>query len=314
MDSKTHEEVKEKLEQLKRGIPYLEDAVKKGNKKSIDYSIGRLAYTLYAIYKNALDKGTHESINDITGKIWWHKIEKDKEKGESRKFLTIKQLYSEWAKEYDTDPNLLIRIESDNFEDFVKNVKGKSILDLGCGTGRYCVELAKKGAEVTAVDMTENMMKIAIKKAKQKKAKIDFQIADIMKYNPAKKFDLIISMLVFDHIENLEKAVNVIDKASKSGTEVVISNVHPELLRKDADKKTKKTQGYLREERKTNQFYHPLEEYVSVFLAKGFVLTKLKELVFTEEYQKIKKYKGSLGLKNKPVGIIMRFEKIGLSS
>jgi ubiquinone/menaquinone biosynthesis C-methylase UbiE len=47
------------------------------------------------------------------------------------------------------------------------NIKGKKILELGCGAGEASVYFAKKGAEVTAVDISNGMLKVVQKLAKK---------------------------------------------------------------------------------------------------------------------------------------------------
>lgn len=47
-----------------------------------------------------------------------------------------------------------------------KDIYGKSILEIGCGSGRYSVELAKrKAACVLGIDFSENMLRLAQKYA-----------------------------------------------------------------------------------------------------------------------------------------------------
>ncbi len=41
------------------------------------------------------------------------------------------------------------------------DLKGVSILDAGCGTGSLAIEIANKGAEVTAIDISPSLIKIA---------------------------------------------------------------------------------------------------------------------------------------------------------
>ena len=38
---------------------------------------------------------------------------------------------------------------------------GASILDIGCGTGRHCIELAKRGYQMTGLDLSEKMLEVA---------------------------------------------------------------------------------------------------------------------------------------------------------
>jgi SAM-dependent methyltransferase len=41
------------------------------------------------------------------------------------------------------------------------DVSGKRILDVGCGSGRYSIELAERGAEVVGIDCSKEMLRIA---------------------------------------------------------------------------------------------------------------------------------------------------------
>jgi malonyl-CoA O-methyltransferase len=307
MKSETYKEVKEKLEKLKRGIPYLETKIKTRNKKEIEDSIGYLIYILHRIHKKVTGMKSGESIDKFSKILWWFKKRDERDK---RKFVRVNKLYSEWAKDYDTEANLVVFLESEVFNSFIGKVKDKSILDYGCGTGRYTIPLAKKGADIEGIDFTKAMLDLAKKKSKSKKLKIKFTQQDIQKYKPNRKFDIIISMLVLDHIKNLNKVIEIIDKASNIGTKVIISGVHPGLLMKDVDPKTGKTQGWLVEGKKTDQYYHPTSEYVELFEKRGFYLTKIKDLGFEKKYQNKRKFKKFGFLKNKAVGIIMRFEKL----
>ena len=38
------------------------------------------------------------------------------------------------------------------------------VLDVGCGVGRWCLEFAKRGTDVTGVDISEEMIRIALVK------------------------------------------------------------------------------------------------------------------------------------------------------
>lgn len=309
MDKKTYKEMVDRVESLKNGIPHLEKNVKSKSKSKIRTSIGIMAWDLLRIYKKSANKGTSEAIQDFTNILWWYRNKKHEE---TLKYLPTKKQYSQWAKKYDEENNLLIVLEEKEIKDFLPKVKGKDVLDFGCGTGRYAVPLAKKGAKVVAIDFTPAMIRRAKEKAKSAKVldKIKFQQMDIQKYKPNKKFDLIISMLVQDHIQDIGKSIDVISGASKVGTEVIISNVHPETLRVDMNKETGRAQGYLVEGYKTDQFWHPTEEYLELFKAKGFILTKVRNLIVDEKYTKMKKFSSARGIKNKALGIIMKFKKV----
>lgn len=44
-------------------------------------------------------------------------------------------------------------------------IEGDSIIDLGCGAGRHSIELAKKGFEITGIDISDTMLTYANKRA-----------------------------------------------------------------------------------------------------------------------------------------------------
>ena len=48
--------------------------------------------------------------------------------------------------------------------DALGDVRGRRVLDLGCGTGRHAIPLAAAGAVVTAVDFSEQMLAAARRK------------------------------------------------------------------------------------------------------------------------------------------------------
>src|SRR6476646_2477407 len=53
-----------------------------------------------------------------------------------------------------------------------------AVVDLGCGTGTLSVLLAELGYEVTAVDLSPNMLAAARDKARAAGVVVDFQLGD----------------------------------------------------------------------------------------------------------------------------------------
>lgn len=309
MKPETYKNIKEELEKLKQDIGTLEKSIKSRKKSSIKESINITFWSLYRLYEKTTNKTAKEAIEYFKGTLseYKHKIEEERNKG---KEVSVKEIYRVWSEFYDEMANILTYLEGKISKDFIGKVKGQEILDLGCGTGRYTIPLARKGSKITAVDFSEEMLKNAKKKAKQENLDIEFSVQDITKYKPRKKFDKIISMLVFDHIKDLNKIVNILDKASKPGTEVIISNSNPEFVRKGFDPKKGKAKGLLIEGYKTDQYYHPLSEYVELFKQKDFYLTKFENIIFEKKYQHMKKFKGSLWAKDLTLGVVMKFNKM----
>ena len=57
--------------------------------------------------------------------------------------------------------------------------KGKKVLDIGCGSGRLDIELAKRGAEVWGIDISKEVLAIAKLNADKSGVKINFLEGDI---------------------------------------------------------------------------------------------------------------------------------------
>jgi predicted RNA methylase len=83
------------------------------------------------------------------------------------------------------------------------DVRGKTICDIGCGSGRFVTEFAKNGAErVTGVDVAPDMLKLA-KALVQKDGvaeKCDFFLSDVLDWKTDKKFDITIAIGFWDYI------------------------------------------------------------------------------------------------------------------
>ncbi|MCQ9207630.1 MAG: class I SAM-dependent methyltransferase, partial [Omnitrophica bacterium] len=83
-----------------------------------------------------------------------------------------------------------------------------SILDMGCGTGRVCIGIAKRAGsncKIYGVDLSENMLEVASKNAKQEKVedKIVFRNADALKLEfEDNYFDIVSSSNMLHHQED----------------------------------------------------------------------------------------------------------------
>jgi len=83
------------------------------------------------------------------------------------------------------------------------NKENPKVLDLGCGTGNITQKLLTRfpQAEVTCLDLSENMIKIAKNKLSQYKS-IEYIIGDFTETEITEKYDAIISSLALHHIPN----------------------------------------------------------------------------------------------------------------
>ncbi len=78
--------------------------------------------------------------------------------------------------------------------------KGKTILEIGCGTGEFSRLLAQRFDKVIAIDLSPNMIQVA-KQHSQHFDNINFQVADILQWQfPLEKFDAIASIATLHHL------------------------------------------------------------------------------------------------------------------
>lgn len=84
-------------------------------------------------------------------------------------------------------------------------LEGKSVLDIGCGSGRLSFLLAKEGAVVTGIDYARSMIELAEKYQHQLKVvhNVEFVCGDFMAdFRESKKYDISIALGVFDYIKD----------------------------------------------------------------------------------------------------------------
>ncbi len=90
---------------------------------------------------------------------------------------------------------------------------GDMILDMGCGTGNYSLELALCGCRVTGVDTAEGMLAEAKRKAKALNLSIDWLQADFINLPfAAETFDMVV----------IVTALEFANRAMEHGLEAVV--------------------------------------------------------------------------------------------
>jgi SAM-dependent methyltransferase len=128
-------------------------------------------------------------------------------------------LFANYALKYDQESFTSGTIGECNFLEkeinFNKNLK---ILDVGCGTGRHSLELAKRGYNVLGVDLSQSMLNRAKEKALTENLSVIFQQQDARNLPFENEFDLAIILCEggFCLMETDEMNFQILQSATKS--------------------------------------------------------------------------------------------------
>lgn len=104
------------------------------------------------------------------------------------------------------------------------DLKGKSVLAVGCGTGEECEHLKSLGAnKVVGIDVSKGLIEYARKSYHG----VDFRVMDMEQIELDEKFDFVYSSLVIHYVESWKKTLNSISAVMKDDAILLLSTHHP---------------------------------------------------------------------------------------
>ncbi|MHA2141590.1 MAG: class I SAM-dependent methyltransferase [Candidatus Thorarchaeota archaeon] len=191
-------------------------------------------------------------------------------------------------------------------EQLIGDVKGKMLLDAGCGEGYLSRFYAQKGAIVTGVDISERLVEIC---RSQPSDNLKFHIGSIcnLDFIADNTYDIVLCNLVLLNVPCLKEALNEFSRVIKPGGALVFSIVHPtfnfygpgkwEMSEKDSNTKRRKglffkidqyfdEKEYLRfwKTRSGEKFPQPisffhrmLSTYIQALVESGFIVSQIEE-------------------------------------
>jgi len=130
----------------------------------------------------------------------------------------------EWFKDWFDTEEYLIVYRNRNEKEAIKLVDlilnntdisaGAKVLDMACGTGRHSILFAKKGFEVTAIDLSQNLLSIAKRSALEEKVRIQFIRSDIRHFTLMNDFSLAVNLFTsFGYFETDDENSKIIKNA-----------------------------------------------------------------------------------------------------
>lgn len=171
---------------------------------------------------------------------------------------------------------------------FLGSVKGQKVVDAGCGTGYLALQLASKGAQVIASDISEAMLEEARALASLKRAVIDFRhesSSHLISVSDG-SVDAVVSNYVLMDLPDLQGAVNEFFRILKPGGRAVIIFTHPSGTELESHEmyfdEIKKRDRWGEFKTEFIYFHRPLSQYWKSFRKAGFVIEEFDEPVIQD--------------------------------
>lgn len=118
------------------------------------------------------------------------------------------------------DPRLFEMFFGKEYRHMVESAMkfGPRILELGCGEGNLAIELASRGMQVTAIDLSEQRIQRARSKARELGVRPTFLVADLnIASFPRGPFDCVVAHDSLHHILFLDRVCREVKNALKPG-------------------------------------------------------------------------------------------------
>lgn len=152
--------------------------------------------------------------------------------------------FDEYKEIRDREVNFNNSIEQPAMQKMIPDLKGKTVLDMGCGYGYNCLDFIRKGAKrVVGIDISEKMLNVA--KSESAHPDIEYgrmNMTDISALDI--KFDFVYSSLAVHYVEDFKKLTEDIFNILNSGGVLLFSQESPLLQprRRSADITAMKTE------------------------------------------------------------------------
>lgn len=167
--------------------------------------------------------------------------------------------------------------EIDKIESLADLDPAIKVLDLCCGTGRHSIVLAKRGYDVTGVDLTRHYIEKARKKAEEKEFDIEFVEKDMREFKREDNFDLVLNLWTSfgffeDEQENMKVLENIYASLRPKG-KLIMDLMSKEILARIFEEKdwSESEDGFVLEQRSVE---------------KDWSWMKVRRILITDEGQK----------------------------
>jgi ubiquinone/menaquinone biosynthesis C-methylase UbiE len=137
--------------------------------------------------------------------------------------------YDLWSASYDEEPdNLLVLLDEGLFEGLLRRVevRGKRVVDVGCGTGRHWSKILARGpAELVGYDVSPGML--ARLERKHPGATVHLGSAEALSHTAAERCDLLVSTLALSHVRSAGPVLHEWARVLRAAGDLLLTDFHP---------------------------------------------------------------------------------------
>jgi 2-polyprenyl-3-methyl-5-hydroxy-6-metoxy-1,4-benzoquinol methylase len=112
----------------------------------------------------------------------------------------------------------------DHIWDALRLSQGARVLDAGCGSGQLAIALAERGARVTGIDLSPEMIRHARDHARDRGVDIEWRTGDVTELaDPLAVFDAIQARVVLQFVPDVSRALRELRRVLKPGGRLLTS-------------------------------------------------------------------------------------------
>jgi ubiquinone/menaquinone biosynthesis C-methylase UbiE len=191
------------------------------------------------------------------------------------KHSEIAAAYDRWAVSYDEDRNKTRDMAASVLRQSHLPPAGRAVIEIGCGTGYNTQWLSQQASSIVAFDFSEAMLHRA--RARVRSGRVRFVNHDIRRTWPVatNSADVVIAMLVFEHIEHLRPAFAEAFRCLRPGGDLFICELHPD--RQLQGRRAEFVNAATGQLEQVTAFVHSVWEYLNAGLESGFSLLRMDE-------------------------------------
>jgi malonyl-CoA O-methyltransferase len=127
-----------------------------------------------------------------------------------------------WSATYDADPNPLLELERRTVASWLSPLRGKTVVDVGCGTGRWIRYAQQQGAVACGLDLCEPMLRKGTGRYVQADA-LQLPVRDACA-------DFAVCAFTAGYLESPARLIAELARITRRGGRILVTDVHPSAI------------------------------------------------------------------------------------